>query len=157
MGEENNRDVSIEVGKRCVDIERQYGSQCERENSFVLYNELSSWEKKLYIDVCTQEARRGIGWWKMGIWRLKGVWRNIEQGICHMCNKKEGWSHILRCEETRSWREELVDKRFTNIEPEIGIRRIATNKDNDKLQKVGLYLSKYKEKWKRSVMKYEGE
>jgi uncharacterized protein YprB with RNaseH-like and TPR domain len=77
--------------------------------------------------------------------------------MCPLCNKEEGWSHILRCEKTRSWREELVDKRFINIEPEIGIRRIATSKDNDKLQKVGLYLSKYKEKWKRSVMKYEKE
>jgi hypothetical protein len=113
----------------------------------------SSWGKKLYIEVCTQEARRGIGWWKMGIWRLKGVRGHTEQGICPMCNK-EGWSHILRCEKTRSWREELVDKRFTSIEPEIGMRRIDTIKD-DKLQKVGLYLSKYKEKWKRSVMKYE--
>jgi hypothetical protein len=37
------------------------------------------------------------------------------------------------------------------------MRRIATIKDNDKLQKAGLYLSKYKEKWKRSVMKYEEE
>jgi uncharacterized protein YprB with RNaseH-like and TPR domain len=70
------------------------------------------------------------------------------------CNKEEGWSHILRCEETRSWREELVDERFTSTEPEIGIRRIATNKDYDKLHKVRSYLSTYKEKWKRSVMKY---
>jgi hypothetical protein len=29
------------------------------------------------------------------------------------------------------------------------MRRTATIKDNDKLQKVGLYLSKYKEKWKK--------
>jgi hypothetical protein len=91
----------------------------------------------------------------MGIWRLKGVRGNIEHGMCPMCNKEEGWSHILRCGETRSWREELVDKRFINIEPEIGIRRIATSKDNDKLQTFGLYLSKYKEKWKRVVMKYD--
>jgi hypothetical protein len=69
--------------------------------------------------------------------------------MCPLCNKEEGWSHILRCAETRSWREELVEKRFTNIEPEIGMRRTATFKDNDKPQKVGLYLSKYKEKWKR--------
>jgi hypothetical protein len=74
-----------------------------------------------------------------------------------MCNTEEGWSHILRCEETRSWREELVDKRFTNIEPEIGMRRITTINDNEKLQKAGLYLSKYKEKWKRSVIKCEEE
>jgi hypothetical protein len=61
------------------------------------------------------------------------------------------------CEETRSWREDLVDKRFTSIEPEIGIRRVATSKDNDKLQKFGLYLSMYKEIWKRTVMKYDEE
>jgi hypothetical protein len=67
--------------------------------------------------------------------------------------KEEGWSHILKCEETRSWREELIDKRFTSIDPEIGIRRIVTK--NDKLHKIGLYLRKYKEKWKMSVKKYE--
>jgi hypothetical protein len=82
---------------------------------------------------------------------------STEQGMCPMCNKEEGWSHILRYAETRSWRKELEDKRFTNIEPETGMRRIATIKDNDKVQEVGLYLSKYKEKWKRSVMNYEEE
>jgi hypothetical protein len=51
----------------------------------------------------------------------------------------------------------LVDKRFTSIEPETGIRRVATSKDNDKLQKCGIYLSMYKEKWKRAVMKYDEE
>jgi hypothetical protein len=93
----------------------------------------------------------------MGIWRLKCVRGNTEQGMCPMCNKEEGWSHILRCEETRSWREDLVDKRFTSIEPEIGIRRVATSKDNYTLQKFVLYLSMYKEKWKRAVMKPDEE
>jgi hypothetical protein len=58
-----------------------------------------------------------------------------------MCNKEEGWSHILRCEETRSWRGKFVDKRFTCTEPEIGNRRVAINKDYDKLLKIRLYLS----------------
>jgi hypothetical protein len=71
--------------------------------------------------------------------------------MCPVCNREGGWSHILKCEEIRSWREELVDKRFTSIEPEIGMRRIATIKDNDKLLKVGLYLSKYKGKGEGSV------
>jgi hypothetical protein len=84
--------------------------------SLVFYNELnSSWEKKLYIEAKTLEARRGTGWWKTGIWRLKGIRGNTEHGMCPMCNKEEGWSHILRCGETRSWREELVDKRFASI------------------------------------------
>jgi hypothetical protein len=93
----------------------------------------------------------------MGIRRLKNVRGNTEQGMCPTCSKEGGWSHILRCAKTRSRREEFVDKRFTSIEPEIGIRRIARIKHNDKLQKVGLYLSKYEEKWKRSEMKYEEE
>jgi hypothetical protein len=54
-----------------------------------------------------------------------------------------------------SWREGLLDKRFTSIKPEIGIRRVATIKD--KLQKFGLYLSMYKEKLERAVMKYDEE
>jgi hypothetical protein len=81
------------------------------------------------LKVCCQEARRGIGWWKMGIWKLKDVRGNIEQGICPMCSKEEGWSRIFRCDETKSWRNDLVDKRFTSVDPKIGIRRVVSNKD----------------------------
>jgi hypothetical protein len=130
----------------------------KEKRSIVFYNELkNNWEKKFYIEVCTQEARRGIGWWKTGICKLKGVRSNREQGICPLCNKEEGWSHVLRCDETKSCREDLVDKRFTSVDPEIGIRRVATSKDKDKLQKFGLYLNMYKDKWKRAVIKYEEE
>jgi hypothetical protein len=128
------------------------------KRSLVFYNESKSdWEKELYIKVCTQQARGRIGWWKMGIYGLKVVRGNIEQGMCPMCSKGEGWSNILRCKETRSWRDELVDKGFTSIEPETGIRRIVTNKNNDKLQTLGTYNNKYQETWKRSVKKYEEE
>lgn len=48
----------------------------------------------------------------------------------------------------------LVDKIFTSIEPETGVR-LAAIKDDDILQKVGIYLGTSKEKWKRSVMKCE--
>jgi hypothetical protein len=60
-GEENNRNVWREASKRCMDIERQNMEASMREKwSLVFYNELkSSWDKKLYIEVCTQEARRG--------------------------------------------------------------------------------------------------
>jgi hypothetical protein len=72
-----------------------------------------------------------------------------------MCSKEKGWSHIFRCDETKSWRDDLVDERFTSVDPEIGIGRVATNKDTNKLQKFGLYLNMYKEKWKRAVIKHE--
>jgi hypothetical protein len=91
--------------KVCMDIERHNMEASLREKrSLEFNNELkSSWENELYIEVCTQEARRGIGWWKIGIRRLKGVRGNTEQGMCPMFNKQDGWSHILRCAETRSW------------------------------------------------------
>jgi hypothetical protein len=72
-----------------------------------------------------------------------------------VCSKEEGCSHIFRCDETKSWSNDLVDKRFTSVDPETGIRRVATSKDKDKLQKFGLHLNMYKEKWKRAVIKRE--
>jgi hypothetical protein len=49
-------------------------------------------------------------WWNMGIWRLKGVRGNFGQGLCPVGRKVEGRSHILRCEETRNWRDRLLEK-----------------------------------------------
>jgi hypothetical protein len=59
----------------------------KKKRLLVFYNELkSSSENKLDIEVCTQEARRGIGWWKMDIWRLKGVGGKTKQGMSgNMC------------------------------------------------------------------------
>jgi hypothetical protein len=67
--EENNRNVWREVRKRCVDTERQKMEASVREKRpLVFYNDLKcNWEKKLYTEVCPQEARGGTGWWKMGI------------------------------------------------------------------------------------------
>jgi hypothetical protein len=122
MGEENNRNVWREVSKTCMDIERQNMEASMKEKRLlVFYNELkNNWEKKLYIEVGSQESRRGIGCWKMGIWKLKGVRGNTEQGMCPMCSKEEGWSHTFRRDETKSWRNDLVDKRFTSVDTEIG-------------------------------------
>jgi hypothetical protein len=54
-----------------------------------LYNRLkNSWERENYIEVCTFEERRGTVWWKMGIWRLKGMRGNNNQGICPVCRKE---------------------------------------------------------------------
>jgi hypothetical protein len=73
-GEENNRNIS-----------REMEASMREKRSLVFYNELkSSWENKLYIEVCTQQARRGIGWWKMGIWRL-GVLGEIQNRECVLC------------------------------------------------------------------------
>jgi hypothetical protein len=61
----------------------------------------------------------------------------------------------LRCDGTKTWREEILDKRFWNIDPEIGIRDIAGCKNKEMWQKLGLYSSRYREKWVTMTKKNE--
>jgi hypothetical protein len=93
----------------------------------------------------------------MGIWRLKGIRKNVEIGICTICRKEEELSHVLRCDGAKMWREEILDKNFWIIDPEIGIRKIAGCKSKAMWQKLGLYLSMYREKWERMIKKNECE
>jgi hypothetical protein len=71
---------------------------------------------------------------------IKGCWGNIDQEMRPVCSNEEGWCHILRGEGTRIWRDELVDKRFTSVDPETGIRRIVTNKNKDRLHRKLGYI-----------------
>jgi hypothetical protein len=61
----------------------------------------------------------------MGIWRLKGIRKNVKIGICPIRRKEAELSHILRCDGTKMWWEEILVKRFCNTDPEIGIRKIV--------------------------------
>jgi hypothetical protein len=49
---------------------------------------------------------RGLG--------TEGVRKNNEQGLCPICDKEKSWSHILRCEGIKIWRDQVLDKRFRN-------------------------------------------
>jgi hypothetical protein len=126
------------------------------KKSFILLNCLKrDWQKEDYTSITTRESRRSIAWWRMGIGRLKGIRKNVEIGICPIHRKEEELSHILRCDGTKMWREDILDKKFWNIDPEIGIRKIARCKNKDMWQKLGLYLSTYREKWERMMKKNE--
>jgi hypothetical protein len=90
----------------------------------------------------------------MGIWRLKGMRRNTDKGAYPVCRKEGGGSHILQFEGTRVWRDRWLERKFTGIQPEIGIKKnIASNKTRDNWTKTGQYLIKYKQKWERVVKK----
>jgi hypothetical protein len=55
----------------------------------------------------------------MGIWRLKGMRGNTDKGACR---KEEGGSHILQCEGTRVLRDRWLERKFTSVHPEIGVK-----------------------------------
>jgi hypothetical protein len=55
----------------------------------------------------------------------------------------------------KMWREEILDKRFWNTDPEIRSRKIAGCKNKEMWQKLELYLSWHREKWERMIKKNE--
>jgi hypothetical protein len=54
-------------------IEFEINYNYNYNNSF-----MNKWEKEECVEVCTGEARRGITWRKIGIWRIEGVRKNNE-------------------------------------------------------------------------------
>jgi hypothetical protein len=135
----------------------RHGCNYEGEKkSLILLNCVKrDWQKEDYTSITTRESRRNIVWWRMGIWRLKGIRKNVEIGICPICRKEKELSHILRCDGTKTWREEILDERFWNVDPEIGIRKIAGCKNKEIWQKLGLYLSSCRDKWERMIKRNE--
>jgi hypothetical protein len=89
-GGKNNNNVWKVVSKRCINTEHQkMEANMRKKRSLALYNELkSSWEGEKYIDICTFKERNGTGWWKIGIWTLKGMRENIDKGVCPVCMKE---------------------------------------------------------------------
>jgi hypothetical protein len=49
----------------------------------------------------------------------------MNRGICPICIVEEDWTHILKCEGTNVWRDDVSKKRFSNICVEIGTRGIV--------------------------------
>jgi hypothetical protein len=72
--------------------------------------------------------------------------------------EEEGVSHILQCEDTKVWRDRWLERKFTSVRPEKGIK-IASNKMRDNCTKIARYvgLIKYKQKWERAVKRVTKE
>jgi hypothetical protein len=44
------------------------------KKSLILLNSLKrDWQKEDYTCITTKESKRSIVWWRMGIWRMKGI------------------------------------------------------------------------------------
>jgi hypothetical protein len=46
-----------------------------------------------------------------------------------------------------------LERKFTSIHPEIGIKKITSNRTRDNWTKIAQYLIKYKQKWERTAKK----
>jgi hypothetical protein len=66
----------------------------------------------------------GIIWLKAEIWKLRGIRRGFERGRCPLClGEKDTKQILLKCSETKRWREECVNSKWLNINETIDLSR----------------------------------
>jgi hypothetical protein len=82
--EHNNSAMYRMVKGRCDDIERQnLFSRLSEKISLVVYQEMKQeWGREEFIDCCNRNDRRGMTWWRLGIWKLRGSRKGVEKGTC---------------------------------------------------------------------------
>jgi hypothetical protein len=77
QNEHNNSAMYRMVKGRCDDIERLnlFSRLCEKI-SLVFYQEMKQeCGTEEYIDCSNRTERRGLAWWRLGIWKLRGIGR----------------------------------------------------------------------------------
>jgi hypothetical protein len=84
------------VKGRCDDIEGQnLFLRLYEKISLVFYQEMKQeWGREEYIDCCNRNDRRGMAWWRLGIWKLRGSRKGVEKGTCPLCLGKEDTKHF---------------------------------------------------------------
>jgi hypothetical protein len=89
---------------------------------------------------------------KAGIWKLKGIRRGLEKGRCPLCWGEKDVKHILlKCKESRKWREEWVNSNWPNIIEDLLYKKIICCTNVNKIKLLGRYLFKVKCKWENKV------
>jgi hypothetical protein len=105
-----------------------------------------------YIDKCTRKERMGIIWWKAGIWKLRGIMRGFERGRCPLCLGEEDAKRIiLKCLETKTWREDYVNRKWLNTNEDLAYKKIINCINVTRIKSLGKYLFKTKCKWENKV------
>jgi hypothetical protein len=58
---------------------------------------------------------------------------------------------LLKCSETKKWREEGVNSNWLNINEDLAYRKIISCKNVNKIKSLGKYLFKTKCKWENKI------
>jgi hypothetical protein len=95
-----------------------------------VWRDESPTERRRYVQTYAQ-GRKGIV--EKGVWRLILVSRNNVQGIRSTCSKGERWKHLFMCGGKLIWRDEVLDKKFRNIDLEKGARKMVVCKNKEQL------------------------
>ena len=125
IGGESDIKYLLERIKRiCKDIKMQEAfARMRRMITLEFYSRVKkSWEKQAYIDRLDRKDKTGWAWFRLGLWKSRGVRKNYERGKCPLCNEEEDEYHImLVCNKTLEWRREYIEERILKLNPKVGL------------------------------------
>jgi hypothetical protein len=61
---------------------------------------------------------------KAGTWKLKAIRRGLEKGRCPLCWGEEEKHILLKCKESKKWREEWIKSNRPNINEDLVYKKI---------------------------------
>jgi hypothetical protein len=78
--------------------------------------------------------------------------KGFEKGRCLLCSEEEDPIHILlKCSETRNWREQFLSRKWLNLNEWIVFKKIINCNKIIELRNIGTYLYKIKCKWENKI------
>jgi hypothetical protein len=98
-----------------------------------------------------KKGKIGIIWLKAGIWKLRGIRRGFEKGRCPLCWEEDVKHILLRCNESKKWREEWVNSNWPNINEDLAYKKIIGCTNVNRIKLLGNYLFNVKCKWENRV------
>jgi hypothetical protein len=113
------------------------------------------WDREDYVMCGSRNDRRGIAWFRAGIWKVRGIRKGLEIGRCPLRNGEEDAIHIvLKCPETRRLREHL-SRKWQIINVELVYKKIINCTNTVELRNLGRYLYKIKCKWENRIAEFQ--
>jgi hypothetical protein len=114
----------------------------EKKPLGVYWEMTKEYGRELYISCCKIKDRNAIEGFRLGMWKLRGLRKGAERGICPSCEVQENQSHILpTCREMKRWRQ-LFNKQRLKINKEIACGKLIRNTKTLELQNLENFLQK---------------
>jgi hypothetical protein len=77
-------------------------------------------------------------------WRLRGLRRGLEIGICLVYMEEEELWLVLECEGTNEWREMVLKEIIWNLDPIIGTPRLQRGRNTENWHILGVLANSIK-------------
>ena len=116
------------------------------------------WSKEDYVDEGDNKIREGWSWFRLGVWRSRGMRKNFEKDKCPLCLEREDEFHImLGCNKTKEIRKNYIEDKILRLSLELGLMKILKERNRTQIRKVGLMLFRIKKEWVKEIERYEIE